>query len=188
MTWRGPRWIRGAACAALLALGAGPAPACGFEDPSNVGFQRGVLNFAFPKALWVSTAVWQAQEAGLLERDKASAANRALLGFRRASDALSALARDLDAANEEIPPFTLVMIGPVLWTRFADDAGALAATLHVKGPSAGDVVVVSDEPVVIALARGKIGGGLALERGLIRLYGDPARVAALEAALRRIGG
>ena len=187
MTGRAPGWFRAAACAALLALGAGPAQACGFEDPSNVGFQRGVLNLAFPKALWVSTAVWQAQEAGLLARDEASTANRALLGFRRASDALSALARDLDTANETLPAFTLVMIGPVLWTRFAENAGAFSATPHVKGPAMGDVVVVSDEPVVIALARGQIGGGLALERGLIRIYGDPARVASVEAALKRIG-
>jgi hypothetical protein len=180
--------IRGAAAAALLVLGAGSALGCGFEDPSNVSFQRGVLNFAFPKALYVSTAVWQAQSAGLLEREGASAANRALLGFRRASDALSAVAKKLDAQDGELPAFTLVMIGPVLWTRFADEGSGLAATPHVDGPSAGDVVMVSDEPVIIAMARGQMDGGLALEWGLIRLYGSPDKVAALEAALRRTGG
>jgi hypothetical protein len=180
-------WIRGAA-AVLLALGAGSALSCGFEDPSNVGFQRGVLNFAFPRALWVSTAVWQAQEAGLLERDASLAGNRALLGFRRASDALSALARELDGLDEPLPAFTLVMIGPVLWTRFASEGDALRARPHVKGPSTGDVVVVSDEPVVLALARGRIAGSTALDQGLIRLYGDKAQMAALEKALRRIGG
>lgn len=177
--------IGGAAAAALLVLGAGSALGCGFEDPSSVSVQRGVLNFAFPKALHVSAAVGQAQAAGLLERDGASAANRALLGFRRASDALSALARNLDAGKRELPAFTLVMIGPVLWTRFADDGGELTATPHVEGPIAGDVVMVSDEPVIIALARGQLDGALALERGLIRLYGPADEVAALEAALRR---
>ncbi len=180
--------IRAAAAAALLVFGAGPALSCGFEDPSDVSFQRGVLNFAFPKALHVSTAVWQAQLAGLLERDGASAANRALLGFRRASDALSVVARNLDAEDSELPAFTLVMIGPVLWTRFADDGGGLAATPHVEGPAAGDVVMVSDEPVIIAMARGQLDGARALEWGLIRLYGAADKVAALEAALRRTGG
>jgi hypothetical protein len=129
--------LRGAAAAALLVLGAGSALGCGFENPSNVSFQRGVLNFAFPKALNVSTAVWQAQSAGLLERDGASAANRALLGFRRASDALSAVARKLDAQDSEIPAFSLVMIGPVLWTRFADEGSGLAATPTWTAPLRG---------------------------------------------------
>lgn len=176
------------AAAIALLFSAAPALACGFEDPSNVAFQRGILNFAFPKALWVQTAVWQAQEAGLLERDQSLAGNRALLGFRRASDALSDVARQLDARNEKVPPFALVMIGPVLWTRFAEGEQGLSATPHVNGPSSGDVVLVSDEPVILALAKGRIGGGTALEHGLIRIYGEPAKAAMLESMLRRIGG
>lgn len=178
---------RAAVAALLLALGGGAAEACGFEDPSSASFQRGMLNFAFPKALWVSTAVWQAQAEGLLAPDRASAGNRALLGFRRAADALSAVGRELDAANPALPDFTLVMIGPMLWTRFAEHGGAIAATPHVKGPSRGDVVVVSDEPVIVAMARGELAGAAALDYGLIRLYGEPARVAALDAALRQAG-
>ena len=181
------RMMQCAAMAALLAFGGGAAVACGFEDPNNAAFQRGMLNFAFPKALWVSTAVWQAQADGLLAPDNASAANRALLGFRRAADALSTVAEELDAENPALPAFTLVMIGPVLWTRFADEGGAITATPHVKGPSKGDVVVVSDEPVIIAMARGRLDGAAALDYGLIRLYGEPARVAALETALRQAG-
>lgn len=190
MKWRLPlRVMQCAAVASLLALGGGAASACGFEDPNSAAFQRGMLNFAFPKALWVSTAVWQAQAEGLLAPDRASAANRALLGFRRASDALSAVAKELDAENAGLPDFTLVMIGPMLWTRFAEQGGVFTATPHVKGPVKGDVVVVSDEPVIIAMARGRLDGGAALDYGLIRLYGgDPARVAALETALRLAGG
>jgi hypothetical protein len=75
------------------------------RDPSNVAFQRGILNFAFPKALYVQTAVWQAQQAGLLERDQSLAGNRALLGFRRASDALSDGGQPARAGSEAVPPF-----------------------------------------------------------------------------------
>jgi hypothetical protein len=178
--------MRAAAIALLFSVS--PALACGFEDPNNVAFQRGVLNFAFPKALYVQTAVWQAQQAGLLEREQSLAGNRALLGFRRASDALSNVARQLERGQHAVPPFTLVMIGPVLWTRFAEGSEGLTATPHVKGPSSGDVVLVSDEPVILALASGRMDGNMALEQGLIRIYGEPQKAAALEDALRRIGG
>ena len=174
--------------AIALLVSAAPALACGFEDPSNVSFQRGILNFAFPKALYVQTAVWQAQQAGLLERDQGLTGNRALLGFRRASDALSDVARQLESGEDAVPPFTLVMIGPVLWTRFAEGSEGLTATPHVEGPSSGDIVLVSDEPVILALAKGRIDGNTALEQGLIRIYGEPAKAAALESMLRRIGG
>ena len=86
-----------------------------------------------------------------------------------------------------MPNFTLVMIGPVLWTRFAAEDDAIRAIPHVKGPSTGDVVLVSDEPVVLALARGRIDGRTALDQGLIRIYGEPAKAAALETAIRRLG-
>jgi hypothetical protein len=80
------------------------------------------------------------------------------------------------------------MIGPVLWTRFAEGSEGLTATPHVKGPSSGDVVLVSDEPVILALASGRMNGNTAFEQGLIRIYGEPAKAAALESMLRRIGG
>lgn len=159
------RGLRATAAVLALLLPAGRALACGFEDPGNAAIQRGLLNVAFPKALWVQTAVWQAQAAGLLARDTSLPGNRALLGFRRATDALATVARDLDAGPEAVPAFTLVMIGPVLWTRFADEGQGLKTTPHVNGPTAGDVVVVTDEPVVLALTTGRLGGGLALIRG-----------------------
>ena len=55
------------ACLALTA--AGTAQPCGLEDPSSVAGQRGIMNLAFPKSAWVSTAVWQAQKAGDLPPD-----------------------------------------------------------------------------------------------------------------------
>jgi len=54
--------------AALLATTPG-AFACGLEDPSSISLRRGALNVAFPEALHVGTAVWQAQLAGTLSRD-----------------------------------------------------------------------------------------------------------------------
>ena len=62
-----PHWSHLAVCA-TLALAPGAAPACGLEDPSSIAVQRGMLQLAYPLALYVGTAVWQAQVAGALPR------------------------------------------------------------------------------------------------------------------------
>ena len=54
---------------AANAIAATSSSACGLEDPTSIGLRRGVLNLAFPEALHVGTAVWQAQLAGTLTRD-----------------------------------------------------------------------------------------------------------------------
>jgi hypothetical protein len=57
------------ALGAALVAAAGAAWPCGLEDPSSITVRRGMLNMAFPEALHVGTAVWQAQLAGSLPRD-----------------------------------------------------------------------------------------------------------------------
>ena len=49
---------------AAIVFTSGAAFACGYHNPSDVA--RGVMNFAYPKSLYVRTAVWQAQNSGLL--------------------------------------------------------------------------------------------------------------------------
>jgi hypothetical protein len=47
---------------------------------------------------------------------------------------------------------------------------------HTTGPSSGDVVIVTDEPVIKALVEGQVAPQTARELGLIRLYGAPEAV------------
>ena len=56
-------------------------------------------------------------------------------------------------------------------------------TTHVEGPKAGDVVVVTDEPVIAALADGSLTPQAAREGGLLRIYGSEASAARLTAWL-----
>ena len=75
-----------------------------------------------------------------------------------------------------IPPFPLVLIGPMLWARLAPDNTGLEMIPHTKGPSNGDVVIVTDEPVIKALVEGQVAPQTARELGLIRFYGAPEAV------------
>jgi hypothetical protein len=171
--------------AAALALAPGATPACGLEDPSSIAFLRGSLQLAYPEALHVGTAVWQAQLEGTLPRDPLaqradlSPEARGKLRLLKANGLLRQLAALLATAPEGTahPNVALVLLGPVMWSRFEATGGNVRATPHVAGPEAGDVVVVTDIPVVEAIASGDLGFAEAIERRVLRVYGAPEAAA-----------
>jgi hypothetical protein len=177
--------LRAAAVVSVLAASAAAGHACGFEDPNGADAQRGLLNFAYPHALYVMTAVWRAQAAGVIARDELSPAARMLIGFQKAVGRLQAL-RDRMAASpgsSEAPAFAMVLVGPMLWTRVERAEEGLVMTTHVEGPKVGDVVIVTDEPVIAALADGRLTPQAAREGGLLRIYGPEVNAARLTAWL-----
>jgi len=168
-------------CAAVLANGvavlvgaAGVASSCGYH--SSVDLQRGLLNWVFPNALYVRTAVWQAQQANVLPP---RATTRDLFAFQKAVSLLERFNAIFQAAAERshAPPtsaFAMVFIEPMLWSRFALVEETLKVQIHINGPQPGDLVVISDEPVIAAIVAGRLNANDAVEQGLVRLYGDPA--------------
>jgi hypothetical protein len=178
-------WLRGAACAAAIATGAGSALACGLEDPSSIAARRGALNLAYPESLHVGTAVWQAQLAGRLprdpvaQRDDLSPEARGAMRLIRANALLRQFAAQLPVPGTSTaqPNLALVLLGPVMWNRIEAERGAVKFLPHVAGPERGDVVVVTDLAVVEAVALGSLTFGDALALGVMRLYGPAADVA-----------
>lgn len=182
----------GRAIAALISAAAPVAGAtlafpCGFEDPNGADRARGTLNWAYPDALHVTSAVWRAQLEGVLSRDDRPAAVKALVGFRRITADLSALRERLapDRGEPDLPAFSMVLIGPMLWNRFASVGKALTISVHASGPEDEDVVIVTDQPVLAALIEGRITPQAAQERGLIRFYGPADRVSAIMARVQQ---
>jgi hypothetical protein len=141
---------------------------------------------AYPDALHVGTTVWQAQLAGtlprdaLLQRDDLAPEARAALRLVKAN----ALLRHLAGSFADVPgtatqpAFAVVLLGPVLWTRFVAGDGGVQASFHVQGPERDDVVVVTDAAVVEAIVGGELRFADALDKRLARLYGAPEAVAA----------
>ena len=171
--------------AALLAVAAA-ASACGFEDPNSIGLRRGALNLSFPESLYVGTAVWQAQLAGRLPRDPLaqrgdlSPEARATLRLINANASLGQLALRMSQPSTVTarPNLAVVLLGPVLWSRFEAGSGSIRPSVHVQGPERGDVVVVTDIAVVEAIAGGNLGFAEAIDLGVVRLYGPAQDVAA----------
>jgi len=179
------------ACLALAAAGA--AQPCGLENPNSVAGQRGIMNLAFPKSAWVSTAIWQAQKAGdlppdaLARRDDLTPQARASLQLMRATWLLKTLAKRLDVAPGAVdrPAIAVVLMGPMLWSRIEPRDGAIAARalVHVGGPESGDVVLVTDTAAIEAIVSSRMRFERAQQLGLVRLYGSAAQVGAVQAWL-----
>jgi hypothetical protein len=169
-----------------LACATGGALACGLEDPNSIAVLRGALQLAFPQALHVGTAVWQAQLAGTLPRDALalrgdpSPEARASLRLLKANGLLHRLAARLNLESERSahPSLAIVLLGPVLWSRFETTDGVVRPHVHVAGPEQGDVVLVTDIAVVEAIAEGSLRLTEAIDRGVMRLYGPAVDVAA----------
>ncbi len=174
------RWpARALAAMALLtaAVASPPALACGYENPNDLAL--GLLNWVLPKSLHVQTAVWQAEKSGVLPPRSAHPAKDLFGGgFRRAAASLNALGDRMNAVSPTDggrTNFSVVLIPAVLWTRFAPTAAGYSIEVHADGPAKGDVVIVTDEKVVRALADGSLDIATAENYGLVRFYGPTDR-------------
>ncbi|WP_090877786.1 hypothetical protein [Bauldia litoralis] len=156
---------------------------CGFEDPNSATMQRVMLTVVYPESLHVQGAADAALRAGALKPEH----------FTRPGDffALQRTTRNLDrlagalakGKPADLAAFSVVLMGPVLWTRFRPDVGGVAIEPHADGPLPDKVVVVSDVPALAALVAGDVSAADAMTTGLVRFYGDPAAIVALRGAL-----
>jgi hypothetical protein len=175
----------------LLATLLASAPAvqsCGLENPSSVNV--GLLNLAYPDALHVRTAIWIAQRDGVLAPFDAAAmvepqspdfVLRQMSRLREIQGQFAALKAGMDASGaREVPAFSVVLLGIVLWTRFEAGDRGLNMMVHAPGPGGDDVVVVTDAPVIAALADGRLTPVEARRRGLMRTYGTVQGVQGVE--------
>ena len=145
--------------------------ACGYHDPVNLG--RGMMNWVYPNSLYVQTAVWQAEDAGILP-SRAAEPTKDLFAYQRivqAMRAYGALISKADVAAGEMPNLSVVLIDTLLWTRFVRTGDAYAVEVHAEGPSPNDVVMVTAGKVIFSLVDDTLTSPIAYDRGLIRLYG-----------------
>lgn len=170
----------------ICALPSG-ALACGFESPQTIAL--GTLNFAYPDALHVGTAVWQARQQGLLPPSDPGYSDPARDGVVRLWQAL----RTLDGVKQRLattradkdPALAVVLLPAVMWSRLLPSAPGLGLLPHVSGPESGDVVLITESDALQAWLERRLDAETLLGRGLLRVYGDNEAVAALKRWLQR---
>ncbi|MBF7729095.1 hypothetical protein [Pseudomonas sp. N040] len=167
----------------------GPLLACGYEDPASVAL--GSLNFTYPNALYVGTAVWQARQNGLLPPQANPPATGPEAAMRAGQDArlqamrtLYQLRRHLTGAPE-LPTLAIVFTPAVMWSRLSPQGERLGLQMHVSGPEPDDVVMVTEPAALQAWISRSLTVAQLIEHGLIRLYGGEEPVARVRAALDR---
>lgn len=166
-----------------VAVSVSPGWSCGFEDPNSAAIQRVGLNIVYPNALYVQGAVDQALRDGVLL--PAHFTKRGdFFALERTSRNLRLFAGSLGVgATSDLPEFAMVLMGPVLWTRFMPDEDGVGMETHIAGPNPDKVVVVSDVAALAALIMGDVSGEYANQAGLVRYYGDPGDIERISSAL-----
>mgnify|MGYP001595693705 CR=1 FL=1 len=164
--------ISAVAVSTFAVLSASTVLACGYHKPQVVA--RGLLNLTYPKALYVRTALWQAEDAGVLPPREPRRMHDILVYHRMVSQLAALNARVSMAAGGDSAKvsFVAVLIDTMLWVRFAPVADGYAMRTHADGPGGSDVVVVTHSKVMAALASGRLNAGQAERYGLLRLYGS----------------
>lgn len=147
------------------------AEACGLEHVIG-----GVPLISHPGALGVAVAVADARRNGLLltaSPDEASndvRLQRIVADLQRLRSRLAEGSTAL--AAETSARFSLMLVGPGLWSEFVLAPADVLAEYHTDGPAAGQVVVLTHPVVLRALLQGTLNADQAADLGLIAFSGS----------------
>jgi hypothetical protein len=180
--------MRNAMFGALIICSPPGAVACGYHD--DVSLARGILNWVYPDALHVVGAIAAAVAERRLPAGTPARSALGLLGYHGTVRALEQHGQQLRMSSGEMPrsTFSLLLIEPMLWTRFVSDGSDVRTQVHITGPQAGDLVVISGEEVIREIANSRWSIGEAHRLGLIRLYGTEEQVARFLDLYDQVGG
>lgn len=145
--------------------------ACGLEPTL-----RGGITVSHPGAIDVAMAVAAARRDGLLPpADARTVSNdvrlrQMLADLRRLQSRLNE-GRAQDKGDSKLP-FSLVLVGPGLWSHYHMTAGGVEADFHTVGPLEGKAVVMTHSVVLRALLDGTLTTDQAAEFGLLAYSGN----------------
>ena len=171
----------------LIGWSGSQAAACGYHD--DVSLARGVLNWTYPDALHVMGAISRAVVERRLPAPAPARGGFGIAGYHGIARALDQHAQQLRTSSDQTgkPSFSLLLVEPMLWTRFVSEDDDVRSQPHVSGPRTGDLVVISGEDVIREIAHDRLSIGEAYRHGLIRLYGTEEQLRAFLTSYYQVG-
>lgn len=178
-----------AAVGLIVAAPASQGLACGYDNPQSVS--RGFLNWIYPDSLYVIGAISKEVAARRLPLSNFDRGGPDLFGhkFLLAKTSLNQFGAMLDTASSEPlqTPVALVLVEPMLWARFQPAAEGVRTALHASGAERSDLVVITGEAVIAEIAAQRLTFREAYARGVVRLYGGDAQIAAFLRTYEQVG-
>ena len=129
------------------------------------------MNWIYPNSLHVRSAIWQAQAQGKLPAYEA-------VTYQETERVLKVLGSRFSKLNtdDQAQGFSVVLVETVLWSQFNPRGSEHKMAIDTDGPIVGDLVVVTDEPVLYAVETEELSLSMAVESGLMKLYGDSEQI------------
>ena len=125
--------------------------------------------------------MWRAQSEGVLARDQLAGREltqeaRATLSLLQAKKLMNQFGAALQRASGKTArqPISVVLLGPLLWSRFEPRSSEVHTQFHVDGPQPGDAVIVTELATVEALLDGKLKLSDAMALGVLKIYAPAA--------------
>ncbi|MBT8130058.1 MAG: hypothetical protein HKO86_03115 [Gammaproteobacteria bacterium] len=143
---------------------------CGLEPGINGG-----ITISYPGSIDVAVAVADARTKGLLPAASTDAITNEvrlqnmLADLRRLQTRLNAARNDMQVENAA--SFSLVLVGPGLWSHYSMTNGGVLTSYHTDGPLAGKTVVLTHAAALRAMLVGNLSIERATELGLIAYSG-----------------
>ena len=169
--------------AGVLYLSAVPAAlACAFHAIPEVQ-----LEGMYPGSLSVAVALRSAADNGVIDAAALEAPSKRVAGYNDSVHRLQEFGKALAASPAAInlpASFSLGYVESNLWTRYSQSDGNIRVDVHTDGPTEGEAVVLTGEPVLTAILAGKLSVDRALTDGLILIDGNESEKTAIRQALK----
>jgi hypothetical protein len=170
------------AFAGMLSLAVAPsAIGCGFHSLPEVDLEN-----MYPGSLPVAVALRKAADRGVIDAAALEAPSNGTGIYvdtvRRLQEFRNVLAASPAAA--ELPSsFSLGYVESRLWARYSRSDSGISVDVHTDGPTAGEAVVLTGEPVLTAVLAGRLSIDRASADGVILIEGSESARTALRHAL-----
>lgn len=183
-----------AACLAGIGLARPALP----HTLSSSELSRAFINIIYPNAFHVFGAIIEAREEGRLPPiDRARVTLRGDARTRlykaevdRSINTMQSLgvAIDKQVAKESQADIAVLLLEPMMWTRYSGRYVNVRQGMQLDGPLDGDIVLITDLPVIESMRSGEMSIAEAIDMGVMRIYSSDQKKAALLADYGTIGG
>jgi hypothetical protein len=170
------------ALAGLVGVAAAPAAiGCGFHPSLEV-----TLESMYPGSLPVAVALRRAADTGVISAAALEAPGNGTASYDDTVHRLQEFRKILatSSAAAELPSsFSLGYVESQLWSRYSRSDGEVAVDVHTDGPTAGETVVLTGEPVLTEVLAGRLSVDRALADEMILIDGSESAKTSIRHAL-----